>query len=284
MSIRAIWHRAAPWVTPALVAIEIVLVASGILSIGRAVLIVAGVELLLAVTVVSRLVVASRRFRSRRRGGFDRWQAAEAALAEVVPRRLARFILLEPRLWLCLIRRCRRPSAPTSAFRYDAGLRTLLTVTIVLAVVEGVVVDGLVALLAPDSAWLWIVLAAHVYGLVILLALQASFAIHPHQVTPTGLCLRDGVFRSISIPYSAIRAIRPLRQHHFGRSGLKVDRDRQHAILAFGDTTVEAELDPEQRIQVDEETSDTSLVRIRFSVDEPDRLVSAVRSRAASVI
>ncbi|HRC11554.1 MAG TPA: hypothetical protein PLX68_01655 [Dermatophilaceae bacterium] len=281
MSISTLWRRVAPWLTPVLVAVEIVLVVSGVLSIGKAVLIAAAVELLLAVTVVSRLVVASRRYRSRRQGGVDRWQAAEDALAEVVPRRLARFILLEPRLWLCLLGQVRRHRPNTSTFRYDGGLRALLTVTIVLVIVEGIVVDGLVALLAPDSVWLWVVLGAHVYGLVMLVALRTSFATHPHQVTPTGLHLHDGIFSTVDIPYSAIRAIRSARQHYFGRSGLKIDRARQQATLAFGDTTVEVELDPDQSIAIDGRITHTSLGGIRISVDEPDRLVNTVRGQAA---
>lgn len=279
MSIAAIWRRAAPWCTPVLVVTDVVLVVSGVLTVGRAVLIVAVVELLLAATVVSSLVVASRRYRRARQAGFDRWQAAENALAELVPRRLARFILLEPRLLFGLLEplRRRRSSIAPLTFRYDGGLRALLTVAIVLVIVEGVVVDGLVALITEDSTWLWIVLGAHVYGLVILLALRTSFATHPHQATPTGLRLRDGVFSTVDIPYAAIRAIRPARHHHVGRSGLKLDREQQQAVLAFGDTTVELELDQHQRIVVDGRASDTPLVRFRFSVDDPIGILSAIR-------
>lgn len=284
MSIKTARPRAAPWFTPALIVIEIVLVVSGVLTLGRAVLIAAGIELLIAVTVLSRLAVGSRRYRSRRQAGFDRWQAAETALAEVVPPRLARFILLEPRLWVCLLgrRRDHQPGDTTATFRYDGSLRALLTVTIVLVVVEGVVVDGVVALLVADSVWLWIVLAAHVYGLVMVLALRTAFASHPHQVTASGLRLRDGIFSTVDIPHSAIRDIRSTRHHHFGRSGVKIDREQQEAVLAFGDTTVEVVLEQDPPVRVDGRTSDIPLHRIRFSADEPDRLVNAVRSRAAS--
>ena len=169
----------------------------------------------------------------------------------MVPRRLAWFILLEPRLWLCLFGQLRRRRPGTSTFRYDGGLRALLTVTIVLVIVEGVVVDGLVALLAPDPVWLWVLLGVHVYGLGMLAALRASFATHPHRVTPTGLHLNDGIFSIVGIPYSAIRAIYPARQHYFGRSGLEIDRARREATLAFGDTTVEIKLDPDRPIVID---------------------------------
>jgi hypothetical protein len=71
-----------------------------------------------------------------------------------------------------------------------------------------------------------VVLGVHIYGLVMLAALRASFATHPHRVTPAGLHLNDGIFRTVDIPYSSIRAIYPARQHYFGRSGAAVNRQR----------------------------------------------------------
>lgn len=94
--------RVGPWLVPVLVVVEVALVATGHLGLGAAVAIVVGVELLLAMTAIQRTAAAGRRFRAARHAGQDGWASAEDAVAELLPRRLARIILLEVRLWTCL--------------------------------------------------------------------------------------------------------------------------------------------------------------------------------------
>ena len=49
-------------------------------------------------------VVALRRYRGRRAVGADVWSGLEDAVTVYLPRKLARLVVLEPRLWICLVR------------------------------------------------------------------------------------------------------------------------------------------------------------------------------------
>lgn len=103
-------RRIGPWTTPTMVAVEVVLVWSGWLSFGDAVTVLVAIELLLCIIVAHRMVAAYRRVRAARRDGYDAWRSAEDGLAEIVPRRLAHAILLEPQLWWALARWASRRS------------------------------------------------------------------------------------------------------------------------------------------------------------------------------
>jgi len=279
------WHRIGPWLTPALVVVEVALVTSGLVSIRNAVVVGVVIEAALWVTVLSRVVVGARRFRAERRGGFDRWAAAEAGLAAVVPRPLARFILLEPHLWACLVSwALRRPGpAGPGTFRYDRGLRWVFILVIALVVVEGAVVDGVVALVAPGTAWVWVVLGVHLYALAMLLALRASFVTHPHLLAVSGLQLRDGVFTQIDVPAEAVVDARPARRANVGRSGFKINPDEHSALLAFGDATAVLTLDPGHPVTVNGQPCTDALTALWVSVDDPGRFAVAVLGQQGEV-
>lgn len=136
------WRRAGPWTTATLVVVEVVLAWSGLLRIRTAVLVGVLLEVLLWVTAASRMITAGRLFRAGRTAGVDVWQAAEDGLAQLVPRRLAHVILIEPRLWMSLGRwiagRHDGQRSPSS-YRYDSVLRPLLWAVIGFVVVEGLI-------------------------------------------------------------------------------------------------------------------------------------------------
>ena len=273
------WHRIGSWLTPALVVVEVVLVTSGLVSIRNAVVAGVVIEAALWVTVLSRVAVGARRLRAERRGGFDRWAAAEAGLAAVVPRPLARFILLEPHLWACLVSWALRRRVPAGAgtFRYDRGLRWVFTVVIALVIAEGAVVDGVVGLVAPGTAWVWVVLGVHLYALAMLLALRASFVTRPHLLDDSGLHLRDGVFAQINVPAEALVDARPARRANVGRSGFKISPDEHTALLAFGDATAVVTLDRDHQVIVNGQPCPDALTTLWVSIDDPGRFAVAVR-------
>lgn len=162
------WRRVAPWATPTLVVLEVILVWSGLLALRTAVAVGVGLEMLLSVSVASRIFAGVREFRTVRDGGADGWQAAEQSLAQLVPRRLARLIVIEPRLWVCLGRwvtgrHYRRRNI--HGYRYDAALRPLLWAVVGLVVIEGTAVDVVLAFTTAGSAWVWLSVGVHAYAM-----------------------------------------------------------------------------------------------------------------------
>jgi hypothetical protein len=270
-------RRIGPWLTPALVAAEIALVLSGLLGVRTAVGVGLGIEALLWATAASRVLAGLRRFRAGRAAGLDAWQAAEDGLAAVLPRRMAKLILFEPRLWVCLARWA-TGRYPKTGFHYDASLRTIIWTAAALVVIEGAIVDLLLELLLPGGVWVWVALGLHLYGLLVLLGFLASWATHPHILDEHGLRLRDGIFTELVIPYSAVTDARVARQPNLGRSGLKIDGTT--AVLACGDATVALALDSTRPLAVHGRPEGISLASLATTVDQPRTFVDALRARA----
>jgi hypothetical protein len=97
----------------------------------------------------------------------------------------------------------------------------------------------------------WAVLALHLYALVMLGGLYASFVTRPHLVYHDRLLLRDGVFHELEVPRSEVTAVSVERRPNVGRSGFKADVEHQCALLALGDATIALTLDPTSRLVVD---------------------------------
>ncbi|MGH3928185.1 MAG: hypothetical protein ACRDTT_35870, partial [Pseudonocardiaceae bacterium] len=250
---RSPFSRVAPWLIPVLVVVEIVLVVVGQLGLGTAVGLAVLVELLLVVTVVGRTAAGIRRFRAGRTAGLNPWAAAEDGLAELVPRRLAQIILLEPRFWARLARWLtgRHEGRAPTAFSYHRGLRTLTWTMFTLVFVEGAAVEVFLAIVVPHTAWPWVALVAHLYGLAWLVGFHASLATRPHLITAHELRLRDGILTEVVVPYAALKDARLVTRPSFGRSGFKIDESGRVATMAYGDINVTLTLQPGQRPDVD---------------------------------
>ncbi len=239
-------------------------------------------EVLLWVTAASQMIAAARRFRAVRAAGADLWQAAEDGLAQLVPRQLAHVMVIEPRLWVSLWRWLTgRHDGHRSqlSYRYDSALRPLLWAVIGLVVVEGAVLDIVLAFVTSGSTWIWVSVGVHVYAIGGLLGVAASFATRPHLLAADSLRVRDGVFAELVIPISAIVAVRAVRTPNFGRSGLKIDKEQKAAMmLAHGDATVELVLDPFQPISA-AATARTiePFAILSITVDAADKFVRAVK-------
>ncbi len=256
---------------------------SGALSLRWAVLSGVVIEALLWVTAGTRLIIAARSFRSSRSAGRDLWSAVEDGFAQVVPRKMARFIVLEPRLWLALARLCarRNRAGGSRAFAYHRGLRTLFWALFVYTGAELVVVEIVLALALRSRLWLWVSLGVHGYALIWLLGLWASFVTRPHRADDDALRIRDGVFSEVLIPYQAITGVRAATAAAGlgGRTGLKVDAERGTAWLAVGpQTTVTLALDPGVPIETTD-GDELHLSDFSLTVDDPHGFVDAVRAR-----
>lgn len=276
------WRKVAPWLTPLLVAVEVGLVWSGLLGLRDAVILGLVVEALLWVVALRGVVAGVRHYRAGRATGLDLWQSAEAGLAQLVPRSLAKVILFEPRLWVCLARWVtgRYPTEATRAFRYDAGLRWIFWGAAGLVVLEGAAVDVVLGLALPGSIWVWVSLGVHAYALLGVVGFLASWVTRPHLVADDALLVRDGTLNELTVPYPAIRDARAEVRPRFGRSGLRVD-DGGHAVLALGDATVALTLDPTQPVDI-AGRGPTPLATLRVTVDRPGEFLWALHPRVTA--
>jgi hypothetical protein len=277
---RRSWGHPGPWLLPVVVLIEAGLVVSGRLTLGSAALVIVALELLLALVAIRGAIAAARSLRASRAANRDPWMAAEEAFAQLLPRRVARMVLLEVRLLTTLAGRVcgRQGRAAGQTFSYHRPMSMLIWGAFVLVGVEGAVVEVVLSLALPRTAWPWIVLAVHVYGLLWLAGLQASLITRPHELTAGALHVRDGIFTEVVIPYTAITGARLAQQNNVGRSGLKISPTEQSAMLAYGNAGVALSLDPDQPIEVNGRTLGTPLTRLSISADRPRDLVQALQA------
>lgn len=276
-----LWRRWGPWLTPALLAVEVALVWSGGLSVVGAVVIAVVVEALLAVTAIGRGLVAVRHYRAGRHGGRDGWAAAQDGLAQLLPARAARAVLIEARMWVCLLHALLHggPTGP-HAFTYARGIRPLMRVVLALLVFEGAIVEGILVAALGHSPWVWIALGLHLYGLVWTGGFLGSLRVLPHQVGPRALLLRDSVFTTIAVPYAAIAAATVRTTASFGRSGFALDEASGSATFAYGDATVDLALHPDSGVTVNGRPAPPGLRVLRVTADDPHRFVQVLTTPA----
>lgn len=277
---RRLWRRVGPWLTIVLVAVEVVLVWTGVLSLLGAVTIIVVVEAVLVITALGRGIVAVRAFRTGRGDGHDSWTAAEEGLAELVPPRLARILLLEARMWMCAARWITRRRPHGRTFGYGASLRPIMRIVLGLLVVEGVVVEVvLAAALGHADPWVWVALGLHVYGLIWIAGFLGSLTVLPHEVGARALVLRDSVFTTVTVPLAAIASAATQRRGHTGRSGLTVKDGT--GLLAYGDATVRLALHPDAAVRVGPGPGPDGLRRLDVTADNPAAFVRAVDAARA---
>ncbi len=270
------WERIAPWLTPVLVVVEVVLVWSGVLSLRDAVIIIVVVEVLLAVTVVGRGIAVVRSFRAGRAENRDAWTAAEDALAQLLPRPGARVLLIEARMWVCLVQWLARRRPPGATFGYGRSLRPLIRIVLAMLVVEGAVVEVvLVAILGHRSAWVWVALGLHVYGLIWMGGFLGSLTVLPHEIDDRYLRLRDSVFTTVVVPLASVVSVEQRRRGSSGRSGWKLD-DHGGALLAYGDASVRLVLCPDPGVLLGTAPAPEGLRTIDLTADDPAAFVRAV--------
>ena len=202
--------RALKILVPLVVLTEVILVWSGVMDLGDAVLVVAGLEALIFLVGFGGLVLVVRRYRKERKAGLEPWRALEDGLSLVLPRTVARLILHEPRLFASLFRwtfRRVRYSDHEFAYHKRTLLRAIVPVVIVTSPLELLVVHLLAQALSPWSWLKWALLALGVYAVLWLLGLYASLVALPQRLEGEGLRLRHGVLAEGFVPYEEIETV-----------------------------------------------------------------------------
>lgn len=274
--------RALKWVFPVLVIIEIGLVQTGVLSLKDALFLIIGVEALLALVAGRQMITTFRRYRANRAAGFNPWEAIEEGLKVFFPRKLARVISLEPRLWVCLWQWLfhRRPLGPDE-FSYRK--RSIMGVLLIVAVLTA---PGEILLWEIVIPWNWlrlVLLVLSLYALLWIFAFYASLVVLPHRLKPEMALLQFGALAEGKIPYAAIDSVEvDQRKAPDGREGLRLSPDKSAAYIGVGgktDVTIQLR-EPLALAGLLGPTSPVTTVCV--AADEPERLARelGVRIRA----
>ncbi len=271
--------RALKWLLPALVAVEVVLVWSGLLELRDAVIVIAAVEVLLVIVGMGEVLLVARRYRRGRAEGLDAWRALEEGLALIMPRRAAKVLVLEPRLWACLLRwasRRMRPGEDDFSYHKRSLAGGLLMVVVLTTPVELLIWEILV-----PWAWLRIaLLVLGIYALFWVLGFYASLIVLPHRLEEDGLRLHYGAFARGLIPYSEIEKIeRNARKARKPGDGLQTHPEENALYLAMGGKTdLTLRLRTPQAIDGLFRTSEPATT-IHLSADQPEKMTSKLRQR-----
>ena len=121
-----------------------------------------------------------------------------------------------------------------------------------------------------------VLLVLGVWGVLVVLGVPASLAVHPHVVGPAGLRVRHGARLAVDVPWEAVAAVRRTRRSRDGRT-VQVDGGTLHVVVA-NQTTVEVDLARPVPVTL----PDGRAVRVsglRFHADDAAGLVAAVRAR-----
>ena len=272
-------RRALKWLLPAVILVEAVLVWSGEFRLGDAVLVVAGIEVLLLLVGMGQVLLVFRRYRGGRRAGLGPWEAFEGGLALILPRPVVRLVISEPRLFACLVRWAfgrGRPGADEFAYGKGSPLGMLVFMVVLTAPVEVVFWE----LLVP-WAWLrWVLLVLSVYSVLWLVGLYASRVTLPHRLEESGLRLRQGLFAEVFVPYAEVEGVeKKRRKAPKDGDGLQSSPEGDAAFLAIAGR-VDLKLALRSPLTVRGFFRDTGPVcTVHFAADEPERMLRELRRR-----
>jgi len=266
-------------ILPLLLILGFGLVATGRVDLGAVLGVGFVVELGLFLIVLWQVIVVWRRYRHHREAGLDPEAALEEGLARIFPRRMARFLALEPRLWSSLFRWVfrRRPLAPNE-FRYTR--RSIMGSVIGLVVFVAPLELFAIELLVPWALVRLLLLFAGLYSALWLLGLYGAMQVRPHRLDAANFRLYNGIMADATIPYSQIAAIiADRRRPPKDGEGLQVAPTERAAYLAIGGRT-DITLRLREPVVLHGLLTDTPpVLTIHFNADEPDRLIAALRAR-----
>ncbi|GAB20791.1 hypothetical protein GOEFS_132_00220 [Gordonia effusa NBRC 100432] len=269
-------HKTFKWITPIVIAAAMILAWCGWLSPRNAALTAMVVEGLLAVILVTVAAKTVTRLRGLPKDGHSRWWAAQAALSGVLPRRLARLIVVELRLFTGLGRSL-FTRTPQTAHTYGRDAKPLLWAILALGFVEGLVIDFIIQLIWPGSAWAIVVGVLHIYAILWIAGILASLKTQPHLVDASQILLRDSVFHEIRVPIESVLHVERALESGPLRSGFVIDSESGELRMTHGDAAIRIYLAPTAEV-TSAEGPIQGIKTIIVSADDPRQITDAVRS------
>ncbi|MEV0124981.1 hypothetical protein AB0I16_26185 [Streptomyces sp. NPDC050703] len=274
------WIRALKWVALTVIAVQLALVATGVLDLGDAVLIAIGAEILTGVLALGLAVTARVVYRRLRRSGVPRWDAFLEAAGTVLPRPMLTLIRHElggVTSIALLVRGRKDVPADATVIRYGANQKMLILVVMFMEPLE----IFLVELLVP---WPWLrtaLLVVSVYGVLWLFGFYAGVHTRPHYIDGERLVIRTGHLAAVSVDAGAVRSVR--RETHDSHQGERAKgmvsvKDGVVAVTGMSGTVLAVALEPDTPVRV--QGRGTVLAHaVRFDADELEPAVRAIRER-----
>ncbi len=265
--------RALRWASPVVLAVELALVLTGSLSLGRAVLAFVAVEAALALLCLRLTAVAVRAYRAARRDGTDPEPALEAATRAVLPDPIASLVLHEGRLVhsLLLWARGRQHGVPPGAvaIAYGRDDRAVGLALLTVSLVELVVVE----LVIPWPTVRLVLFLLGVYGVVVVLGFIAGPVVRPHVLTEDSLRLRVGTWADVTLPLDAITEVARRRGN---ADGLVTFVDSTLVLAVGNQTQLDLGLDRPQQVRAGRRSGTVHSVRV--SADDAGAAAIAIRT------
>jgi hypothetical protein len=252
------------------------------------VLLVSGVALPPPVIIAAEMAVLTvlvleawvlwRRYRALRQDGARRAAALRVAIEQIVPEKVRRIMGFEAKgmVSLALWAGRRRHGVPPGAvtLSYHREQTALLYGFLFACVIELVGVEILLRSLDAPAGLRAVLLALDAYGILIALAVIASYITRPHVVTADELRVRSGAFFDLLIPRRLITGIR--HKHNYNETGMiNIDGDCL-ALAANGQTNLIVEL-TEPVVAVRPLGRREHVRKLRFFADDPSAAVEALR-------
>ena len=272
--------RMLKWCLPALVVAEIALVWGRVLDAGTALLVGGGIELLLLLVVGGEIVLVVSDYRRNRAAGLNVEAAVVEGLSVLLPRPVARFVALEPRIWICLYRWAfrRRPLA-AEEFRYSkrSMMGTMLAFVVMVVPVETLAYEFLI----PWPLVRWILFLATIYMTLWVVGLYASLQVLPYRLEAAGIRLHHGLLADGFVPYAQIADVIVERaKAPEGQEGLRAVPQRSAAYLAAGGRT-DLTLRLHEPVVLQGMIKEAAPARLLYlAADDPTALAAALRERA----
>ena len=170
----------------------------------------------------------------------------------------------------------RHPDVPSDAvaFGYIGAVAAILWAFIFGSATELVVLH----LILPWETVRIIVDVLGIWGLAWMLGMMASFRVHPHLVSDSGLRIRHGAATDIAVTWDDIATIRARERSRDKSRAIQLDRDEGSAVLNVviaSRTNVDITL--RRPLVVPLRTGEESVSELRFYVDDARELVRRVR-------
>ncbi|MEU0984715.1 hypothetical protein ABZ488_36565 [Streptomyces griseus] len=271
---------AARWAIPTVVLLQVLLVWSGVLTVGQAVVVGLTLEVLLVGVVLAEIALARRAYRTSRAKGSDGQQAIEEALRAILPGPVAKAVGMELGLMRSTWRWIRRRPdvAPgQQPMSYGGEIRPIMWVMIFLTPLEIVAIE----LLLPWATARIVLLILAIYGTVWVLGFLGALTSRPHVLGDGHLTLRFVHFTSISVPLGG-EVSATMARH----SGYKKSVNIKDGILAMpiGDSTnMVVKLSNSVLVRPKPDAPEQEIREVRFSADDPRSALKIIQTHNAKV-
>jgi hypothetical protein len=195
------------WVLPVVLAVEVVLILTGVLRFSDGVAVVIAVEATLALVVIAELLAMRRAVKRAKARGMTLFEAFLAALPRILPKFAVRVVRHDLIMWRSIwltIRGKQDVAADGAVIHYSAQLRPMFWVFFCINPLE----IALVELAIPSPTVRAVLLALGILSTIWFFAFIMTLYKYPHTIDPRKLRVRYSAFHDYSVPVAKIESVR----------------------------------------------------------------------------